>query len=373
MQRGESKASLMITRIYADNFRCLGNFEFQPKQLNLLLGDNGTGKTSLFEVLQCVKDLVIGGGSAASIFSYKKTLWDLRDTQSFEIEIEGLGGSFSYRLEIQHPPPAVAQQPHIKREYLDFGSKPLFRYKDGNVQLFEEDHSPGATFPYKPERSFLPNLEPQNSKLQWFKAFMAGIHVFQLNPFALDLFSRQDERFLHINGSNFVSWLRYLSEENPAAKLKSEGRLAEIIPRFERFRFQAVGDRKMLLADFSKNGGEPYYLTLANLSEGQRILSILYSALYGLIGTASALCFDEPENFISLQEIQPWLQDLRDLVEERSGQAFVISHHPEVIDYLASDSAFRFERPSGDVARASSWIPDPERIMKPSEILVRGV
>ncbi len=65
-----------------------------------------------------------------------------------------------------------------------------------------------------------------------------------MNPFALDPFSQQDERFLNINGSNFVSWLRYLSEENPAAKLESENRLAEIIPAFQRFRFQAMGDRK---------------------------------------------------------------------------------------------------------------------------------
>ncbi len=364
----------MITRIHADNFRCLGNFEFQPKRLNLLLGDNGSGKTSLFEVLQCVRDLVVGGAPAATLFaSYKKTLWDLRDTQSFELEIAGLEGIFSYRLEIRHPPPEAPQQAHIKKEHLDFSSKPLFRYTGGQVHLFEEDHSPGAIFPFKPAYSFLPNLETQNSKLHWFKSFIAGISVFQLNPFALDLFSQQDERFLTVNGSNFASWLRYLSEENPAAKLESENRLAEIMPGFQRFKFQAVGsDRKALLADFAKEGGEPYSLTLNNLSEGQRILSILYSTLYGLIDSASVLCFDEPENFISLQEVQPWLQSLRDLIEQRSGQAFVISHHPEVIDYLASDSAFRFERPTGDVARARSWIPDPDKIMKPSEILVRG-
>ncbi|MCP3956343.1 MAG: AAA family ATPase [bacterium] len=362
----------MITRIYADNFRCLGNFEFRPNQLNLLLGDNGSGKTSLFEVLQLVKDLVIGGSSAVSLFPpHKKTIWDKRPTQSFELEIEGLGGTFGYRLEIQHLP-QEAQKPQIKGESLDFGGKPLFRYSGGQVHLFEEDHSPSSVFPFKPEQSFLPNLESQNSRLQWFKGFVAGINVFQLNPFALDPFSQQDERFLNINGSNFPSWLRYLSEENPEAKLECEKRLADIFPSFQRFKFHPAFERKALLAEFMKDSGETYQLFFNNLSEGQRILSILYAVLYGLIGSASVLCFDEPENFISLQEVQPWLQSLRDLVEERAGQAFVISHHPEVIDYLASYSAFRFERPSGDLVRASAWIPDPERIMKPSEILVRG-
>ena len=188
----------------------------------------------------------------------------------------------------------------------------------------------------------------------------------------MDLFTQQqDQRFLSTNGSNFVSWLRQLSEERPKAKAECEERLAAIIPNFENFRFQPMGDRKALLATFSPEGSREYELLLGQLSEGQRILAILYSVLYGLVGTASVLCFDEPENFVSLPEVQSWLQSMRDLVEERSGQALVISHHPEVIDYLADDSAFRFERPSGDLVRVSEWIPDPAKIMKPSEILVR--
>ena len=362
----------MLTRIYADNFRCLGNFELRPKRLNLLLGENGSGKTSLFEALLLIRDLVVGGRPAASLFAYKKTIWDHRDIQGFELDIEAPEGNFSYRLEIRHPPQPSPEAPQIKGEYLDFDGKPLFRYRDGQVQLFDENHEPGPRFPFKPEQSFFPNLEAQNSKIQWFKGFVAGIHVFQLNPFALDPFSQQDERYLSSNGSNFVSWLRYLSEERPQAKRECEERLAELIPGFQGFRFQLIGDRKGLLATFSRDDGDSYELGVNNLSEGQRILSILYSALYGLVGHASVLCFDEPENFISLPEVQPWLQSLRDLVEERSGQALVISHHPEVIDYLASDSAFLFERPSGDLVRVRPWTPDPSKIMKPSEVLVRG-
>lgn len=363
----------MIKRIYADNFRCLGNFEFRPGQMNLLLGENGSGKTSLLHVLQRLKDLVVGGISATSLFAYTKTIWDRRDIQSFELEMEVAGGTFIYRLEIQHS--SEVQTPEklqIKGEYLDFDAKPLFRYTDGQVRLFNEDHSPGAEFPFKPEHSFLPNLESRNGKVQTFKAFLAGINVFQLNPFAVELFSQQDQAFLLNSGSNFASWLRFLSEERPRAKSECEEHLTEIISGFQSFRFQAMGDRKALLVDFGKEGGDGYFLSFNHLSEGHRILSMLYSIVYGLIGSASVLCFDEPENFISLAEVQPWLQCLRDLVEERTGQVLLISHHPEVIDYLAADSAFRFERPSGDLARANEWRPDPAKIMKPSEILVRG-
>ena len=368
----------MITRIYADNFRCLVNFEFQPERLNLLLGENGSGKTTLFEVLARIRDLVVDGRSVADLFAFQKTVWDSRETQSFELEVAGLGGVFLYRLEVWYPPQEISQPPRVKAETLLFDGRPLFRYLDGQAHLFDDDHKPGAVFPFKPARSFLPNLETQDSKLQWFKQFLARVHIFQFNPWVLDPFSQRDDGFLSANGSNFVSWLRYLSQEQPEAKLECERRLAEIIPGFLRFKFRTAGDRKFLLADFVRRSGEEYQVGLLNLSEGQRILAILYSVLYGLLGSTQdsgpppVLCFDEPENFISLAEVQPWLQELRDLVEEKSGQTLLISHHPEVIDYLAVDSAFRFERPNGDLTKVDSWIPDPGLIMKPSEILVRG-
>ncbi|NJL28513.1 MAG: AAA family ATPase [Thermoanaerobaculia bacterium] len=363
----------MIRRLYADNFRCLGNFELRPGQINLLLGGNGAGKSSLLDALRCVRDLVVHGFPAAQLFGSTKTIWDRRDVQSFELELEATGGIFSYRLEIQHAVGqlAGAQRPQIKSESLDLDAKPLFRYADGQVRLFDDDHSPGAQFPFKSERSFLPNLESQNGKLRAFKTFLAGINVFQLNPFALEPASQQDHPFLLSSGSNFASWLRYLSEERPRAKADCEERLAEIISGFQSFRFQTAGDRKSLLVDFAREAGEGYYLGLNHLSEGHRVLCLLYAIVYGLVGSASVLCFDEPENFISLPEVQPWLQCLRDLVEERAGQVLLISHHPEVIDYLAADTVFRFERPTGDLVRVGEWQPDPTKILRPSEILAR--
>ena len=38
----------MLTRIYIDNFRCFVNFEYRPERKQLLLGANGSGKSSLF-------------------------------------------------------------------------------------------------------------------------------------------------------------------------------------------------------------------------------------------------------------------------------------------------------------------------------------
>jgi ABC-type Mn2+/Zn2+ transport system ATPase subunit len=36
----------MIGRLYADNYKCFVNFEYKPRSLELILGDNGSGKST---------------------------------------------------------------------------------------------------------------------------------------------------------------------------------------------------------------------------------------------------------------------------------------------------------------------------------------
>ena len=48
-------AKTMLQRIYADNFRCLSNFELDLDEANIFLGANGTGKTSVLHILRCIQ------------------------------------------------------------------------------------------------------------------------------------------------------------------------------------------------------------------------------------------------------------------------------------------------------------------------------
>jgi len=361
----------MLKRVYADNFRSLVNFELRPGQINLLLGPNGSGKTSLFDVFAVIADIVLRGASA-NMLAFTKTTWDSREVQRFELEIDGNGGTYLYLLEIQHAPPSATPKAFIRAESVTFDSKPLYRFADGQVQIYRDDHAPGPLFPFRSEQLFLANLDPPASILSWFKNFIGRLRVFQLNPFDVELTSKQDQPFLSRSGRNLVSWIRFLSDERPEAKLKFEDRLRSVFPDFRGFSLPRSGDAKLLRATFSREQGQDYHLSLHELSEGQRALAMLYSAIYGMAGDTMVQCFDEPENFVSLPEVQPWLQALRDVTEEDRGQAFVISHHPEVIDYLAADSAFRFERPSGAVARVAPLELDVSDGLKASEIIVRG-
>ena len=85
------------------------------------------------------------------------------------------------------------------------------------------------------------------------------------------------------------------------------------------------------------------------------------------------LFLDEPDNFVALAELQPWLLALVELCEETSSQAVLCSHHPELIDYLGPDSGLLLHREASAVTVAPLRSPDlPDCGLKLSELMARG-
>jgi predicted ATPase len=363
----------MLTRIFADNFRALVNFELRPARLSLLLGDNGSGKTSVLDVLGNLRDLIVLGRTSTELFSYTRTQWESRDAQRFELDFQANGGTYRYALEIQHPQ-GLQEKPFIRSEKVSFDGDLLYQYSEGEVHLHYEDDTAGPVFPFRSDQSFLTNLDSARasrmSRLGKFKELVAGLWIIQPNPFLMETESKQDQSFLTRRGSNFPSFFEYLNAERPDLRAALEDRLGEALPGFRNFMFRRLGDTKLLLAVFGDDQHRAE-LTVRELSEGQRVLAVLYAAAFGHVRSGSLLCFDEPDNFVSLPEIQPWLQTLRDILDEQGGQALIISHHPEVIDYLALDAVLRFERPSGPVIMRPLEV-DGEPDLRLSDIIARG-
>ena len=336
----------MLKRVYVDNFGCLVNFEFRPSQVNLLLGRNGSGKTTLLDVLRRLRDVVVFGHRVPDVFPlFTKTQWETRPRQRFEIEIEDADETYAYVLVIEQDPKTG---PRIQEEILSVGGKPLFRLGEGKIHLFGDDHAPGPSFAFQAPYSPLASHASAGSKMRVF----------------LD--------FLEKSGSNFPSWYRGLVQAQPEISSSIRDSLKQVLPGFEGFRLPDWGQAgtRLLVADFSRPAGGPtYVLTLANLSEGQRCLVILYSILHAIAGRATMLVIDEPDNFVALQEIQPWLNLLRQAIEDQNTQLVVISHNPDVIDYLAADSAYLFTRPSGDVTVCREFPVDRSQGITASEYL----
>jgi len=330
----------MLKRIYIDNYKCCVNFEVQFDSLNLLLGDNGSGKSTVFEVLRKLQGIVSRGREVSALFSFEDlTRWQKSLKQRFELELEGNGGVYKYELEIKYD--RTRSLVHIYQEKLWFNQNCLIDFVDGNAQLYRDDYSPGPEYPFDWNRSAIGSLPPRhdNTRLTWFKERLKKFIVVQINPLQMESESDQESEFLDAQCRNFVDWYRQVSQ-NQGRAFEITKVLKEVIDGFKHFEFEKVGENRRLLKVQIAHSQYRFH----ELSDGQRTLITLYALIYFAQGQNYTLCIDEPENFVSLPEIQPWITTLYDYCSDGELQSLLISHHPEYINYLADPAGLWFER-----------------------------
>ena len=368
--------NLMLKRIYIDNFRCLVNFELHVDAINLFLGANGSGKSSVFEVLQKIQAFVSGDRKVEGIFkSSDCTRWQIAPLQRFELEIIGNGGSYKYELGVGHD----RDRCRVEYERLWYDNQPLLKFELGEVQLYRDDRSEGSQYSFDWSQSILPSLMPRNdnTKLTWFRERIQRFIIVRMIPSLMADESNQEEMRLNPQMKNFVSWYRYLSQDQ--GKVAEIGNiLKDVIDGFNSFKFERVSEQnqvlKLRLAG-DNNSAKSIEYRLGELSDGQKALVALYTMIYGTRSEDYTLCIDEPENFLALPEIQPWLIQLYDFCSEGTLQSLLISHHPELINYLlASPIGYWFDRQSNApvrVKRISGEVADNSGLPV-SELIARG-
>jgi predicted ATPase len=150
-----------------------------------------------------------------------------------------------------------------------------------------------------------------------------------------------------------------------------------VIDGYQSLKFAEAGEQhRVLWVGFGDDGDrrkETMY-RLDELSHGQRTLMVLYTLIEFFRGQNAGpflLCIDEPENFVALPELQPWLVTLHDYCLDGSLQAILVSHHPEFIDYLAARNGVWFDRQPNSPVRVHRL--DTEDGGLPiSELVARG-
>ena len=186
--------------------------------------------------------------------------------------------------------------------------------------------------------------------------------------------SQDESEVLDPDGSNFAAWYRHLSQERPGDLRQLFDRLSEALPGFRALRAVSTGKagrKRELVADFRYTSSE-YEIGFEELSDGERAAIILYCILMDAEGEPKTLLLDEPENFVGLQLIQPWLVDLAEAIRDK-GQLFMISHNAKSIDYLAADHPLLFERINGGPTRVRANPFDRDKGLRASELIGRGL
>ncbi len=360
----------MLTRVYIDNFRSFHNFEYKPEKKQLLLGANGSGKSSLLEVLRRLKSFVKGDSSQFT--QSTRTRWVDSPTQVFELEARLDSKRFEYRLELGYE--LVTKEQKVNLERLTVNGDNVFELAEGKIRFFPST-SESVAVPLQTNRSALPLSVLSNDDVRRFVEWLSDhVHCFDIDPYPgqMDEAADTDEREPDFELNNLAGWYRSLVTTYPDENVKFLNSMKRCMDGFLTLKFSSQEDgMRKLRAEFTSPTKKRVSYSISELSEGQRCLISLYMILHFSIERGDTVFVDEPDNFIALREIQPWLLSAEEAVEEHSGQLILVSHHPETLNQWARLYGLRFFREQNGQARTAKFLPDGANL-QPSEVIARG-
>ncbi len=363
----------MLKRLYIDNFRSFVNFEYRPERKQLLLGSNGSGKSSLLEVVRLLKEFIQGRDIPFTQSS--RTRWQDRPLQVFEIEALVKDGDlpYGYRLEILYS--SKSNAPSVSLERLTLGGTPVFELVDGEMRSYLTGDVQTSFLRGEATESSLHLASFANPFVRIFVEWMDTLHCFKIDAYETEMEETADSASIYPDYEMefMASWYRHLIEADPDGNDAYRASMRAVLAGFLNLRFSSEDDGvRKLRADFSSPAQGKLTVSLHELSDGQRCLLALYMILHFLVAKGHTVFLDEPDNFVSLREIQPWLLAAEEAVEDSNGQLILISHHPEILNQWAREYGLRFFREENGHTRTEKFKNDPDGFLRPSELIARG-
>jgi|HubBroStandDraft_1064217.scaffolds.fasta_scaffold62644_2 predicted ATPase len=363
----------MLTRLEIDNFRCFEGFVWEPARKQLILGANGCGKSSMMVALTNLRRFVAGDAKVEELFPMReRTKWLERAEQRFSLHAEINGVLYCYRLVVGSAGDPI--KPVVQSEALDCDNGALrVTFEQGQVTVGRPD--PEFSYGLDGSRSAISSLgESAAAALAIrFRRWMKTVSFFRLNPFTMDSRAESDDADAKPDLSNFAAWYRSLYQSYPKRAQSLFKDLEETLDGFDSIVLQDAAEGVRLLnVLFQRTGEKPISFRFNELSEGQRCLICLYSILHFALVEGRTVIIDEPENFVSLREIQPWLMTASDICDDSHGQLILMSHHPELIDQWAPPYGVRFLRDEVGPAYVKRWTGVPESSLSAAELVARG-
>lgn len=364
----------MIEYLYVNNYKSFVNFRMDFNKSNLLIGKNGTGKSNVFVVITAIRNVIIGAPNNLNEFFSQETItrWMKSSIQTFEMGVKDKDHEYIYRLEIEHD--LSSTRTWILAERLLCDGDMIYQMSDGNAEVYDDDHKAGKVLTDSNTSgiAFVP-MDNRYRKIKGFREQIARIIICTPNPKAMPDIVQNDIYVPKIDFSNIASTFAGVVLTDPDIYSDLAETFKEISPGFYKARISIDQFFKRLILDYNHNGFSCSYY-FSELSDGERMLFALYILLYGFIKQGKIILLDEPDNYLSLTEIQPWCINVeKELAED--GQCIMISHHPEIIDYMAETDGIWMTRLSSGESKITDVpnVGDNKDLLTYSEMIARGL
>ena len=178
-----------------------------------------------------------------------------------------------------------------------------------------------------------------------------------------------EEERLDYSAIHFAAWYRGQVQGNLSLVADTIERLRNVLPGFRSLNLiQKSTEYRELVIEFNGSRKNHTY-RFDKISDGQRMLILLYMLLFG-DSPNRTLLIDEPDNYMTLPEIQPLLANLYECGGSLP-QVVLISHHPEAIDFLGESAVWLKRDPEGPTRTIPATEVKNETMLRNSELYAR--
>lgn len=352
-----------FTSIKVQGFRRLKDFSLSLRPFNVLVGENGVGKTTLLDIFNLLSAAAKGGladhisrlGGISSVLSFGEArklsisaeyVWrdDAgKDIYQYAISFRGdIGGS--YRIVAEHLDLESGEDQAIKLfnrinndiNYSDFESEGVVRKVSWPINYIE------AMISQCPKNDF--HAEAFRSCLASF----SSVHELDVSIRAPVRLPQQmaPASFPGEDGEWLASFLYSLKETNDPAFEKVSDALRAAFPTFERLEFPPVAAGLIALAWREKGRKTPFYAN--QLSEGT--LRFLWLAALLAKPKSAITLIDEPEVSMHPEMLSLLVGLMREASQQT--QLIVVTHSDTLVRFLEPDELVVFEMDEAGCATA---------------------
>ncbi len=354
----------MIERIYVHNYKCFENFEFLPngKTPLMIIGKNGTGKSTLVEVLRILQSLVTQVSTSVTLLPEK--IPNITAPVRFELEIEAEGHSFEFRVAVEYAKETRAFV--VVEERLYHNNEPIILREKEKVEAFRNQVKSSYTIDqHVIALATMPTSPSTEEPLAIFRHLMFLMTILKPIPSQMRAdFKRQflmrlppmPDWFLDTGCLEFVPWLQSQFATFPELYPKIQDVLTEFLPDLKSFKFDRASDgqyRLWVVFHLSRAGGQysnrmsERTILFDELSDGEKCFFI--AAAIRALNTVSprhlTCIWDEPDNYLSVKEVNAFMSSLcADFYKK--GQIIFFSHNEDAIRAFTKDEILIFRRRS---------------------------
>jgi hypothetical protein len=215
----------MVERLLIHNYKGFVNFEMKFGRIAFLAGRNGSGKSSLIDVLGSLFSVLHDGG-IDDFLARDRFRFGNHATQKFELDLRMGERVVNYSVELGYE----NTRPHVIRERLVADGTQLLLLEQGSLRGYdgvggEQVRPVGAR-----NRSAVPEILDAQLKDE-LRRLRLEFHRFKLIPRIVDTLA-QAPADPGWSGFNFATWYEDVSNSDPKANGEYIDTLRKVIPGF---------------------------------------------------------------------------------------------------------------------------------------------